>query len=135
MCVTCEDLYVLSASGCQVACGNSQVDGDEECDDGNSVEDDECSECKVRVSASELTFMEASEQSVSQGQTVASAISSSSNALLLILTQLTQIGTLGPTFFILLHMQQLLRAISLIGHFNNTYIQQYLRIKMSPFDI
>ena len=58
---------------------------------------------------------------------MSSAISSFSNSLL-ILTSITQIGTLGPTYFIMVHMQQLLRAIVLVGKHKNMYMVEFLQV-------
>lgn len=70
---------------------------------------------------------------VSSGLTISTYFSSLSTILLLV-SSITQAGNLGPTYFILAQMQQIQKALTLIGTHENTFILEFLRIKMSMLD-
>jgi len=70
---------------------------------------------------------------LSQGVATASAMTSVSVGLQ-ILTSLPQLGTLGPTYFLVVHMHQLLRSMVLVGNHSNHYITDFLCVRISPFD-
>jgi len=55
--------------------------------------------------------------------------------VLLILTSITQIGTLGPTYFIMIHMQQLLWSLVLVGQHQNMYMIEFLQVQFNPLEI
>ncbi|CAD8120181.1 unnamed protein product [Paramecium sonneborni] len=46
-CVKCEIGWILGNMGCQSVCGDSQIQGHEQCDDGNSDDYDGCSKCEL----------------------------------------------------------------------------------------
>ena len=41
---------------------------------------------------------------------------------------------MGPTYFLMIHMQQLIRAIVLVGEIPNEFVKTFLCVKISPYD-
>ena len=66
-------------------------------------------------------------------QTAATVIASVGVSVSL-LASLPQAATMGPTYFLMVHMQQLIRSIVLIGDIPNEYVSTFLCVKVSPFD-
>ena len=130
---------MMSASICSKLCGNGIFEDSEECDDGNSEKGDGCHDCLIEdnflcdksspsiclSNTQELLQAQQNTQFAKNTQTASTVISSVSTSLLFI-TQLSQIGTLGPTYFLMLHMYQLLRVMSLIGHHQNSYLIKFI---------
>ena len=115
------------AGGQELGCTDDCLGIDDyyECEKGNG---NTPSKCKVKSAQLQ------NEAVVQQGKDMSTAISSLSNVLL-ILTSITQIGTLGPTYFIMIHMQQLLRALVLVGQHSNMYMVEFLQVRFNPLEM
>jgi len=100
------------------------INGTEQCDDGNKLDNDECFSNCTLIPA--ITQTKKSQDAITSIQTVG-----------VFASQAGQVATflvLGPSTFIVLHQQEILRTSTLIGNISNDKMVSILTASINPFN-